>query len=61
MAKINKRMTIKGVLDIKNNEFIEFDKELGELKHSLSDLCVGFDLVDDVSLTLSYDQIIIPE
>lgn len=58
MAKINKRFSIKANIDFENNELTEYDKEIGEVKHSLSDIFKQFSNIDDVTLTLSHDEMI---
>lgn len=55
MAKITKRLNIKGMLDIDNGEFLEFDKDIGEIKHKLDSLLLPFNGVDGVTLTASLD------
>lgn len=58
MAKINKRLSIKGFCDYDSREFIEFDKDVGEIKHKLDDLFLEFNGLEDVTLTLSHDKLI---
>lgn len=58
MAKITKRLNVKGFIDYDNKEIIEFDKDLGEIRHKFEDIFLEFNGVDDVTLTLSHDKII---
>lgn len=60
IAKINKRLTVKGQIDYENGVIIEFDKDAGEIEHKFSDIFLEFNGLDDVTLTLSSDKIIIP-
>lgn len=61
MAKLTKRLNIKGQLDLANNIFTEFDKDLGEITHNLTELLSEFDLVDEVTLSASSDSVVTPE
>ena len=61
MAKLNKRLSIKGLIDYESKTITEFDKELGEIEHKLDDLFLEFNGLDDVTLTLSYDKSITPK
>ena len=61
MAKLNKRYSIKGVIDYNNRIIIENDKDLGEIEHKFDDIFVEFDNLEGTTLTLSYDEIIIPD
>ena len=58
MAKINKRLTIKGIIDYENKLIIESDKDLGDIEHKFEDIFIEFNGLDDVTLTLSHDKII---
>lgn len=58
MAKVSKRLTVKGLINYRDKEIIEFDKELGEIKHSFDNIFAEFTYLEDVVLTLSYDKII---
>lgn len=58
MAKINKRLTVKGEIDYEKKVIVEYDKDLGEIEHSFDDIFVEFSNLDDVTLTLSHDKII---
>ena len=58
MAKLNKRLTVKGLIDYDNKEIIEFDKDLGEIKHKFEDIFLEFNGLDDVTLTLSHDKVL---
>lgn len=61
MAKLTKRLSIKGILDLKNNQFIEFDKDVGKITHNLDNLFAEFDNLDSVTLTLAYDDVVLPD
>ena len=58
LAKINKRLTVKGFVDYENRQIIEFDKDDGEIRHSFDNIFIQFNGLDDVTLTLSHDKII---
>ena len=58
MAKLNKRLTVKGLIDYENKEIVEFDKDLGEIHHKFEDIFIEFNGLDDVTLTLSHDKAI---
>lgn len=58
MAKQTTRLNIKGMLDIDNGEILEFDKDIGEIKHKIHELLLPFNGIDDVTLTVSYDKVI---
>lgn len=58
MAKLTKRLNIKGEIDIEKGTITEFDKELGEVEHSITDILTNFANVEDVTLTLSHDKIV---
>ena len=59
--KITKRLSIKGIINYSEKTVTTFDKDLGELVHKFDDIFSEFENLDDVTLTLSYDHIIIPE
>lgn len=58
LAKQTVRLNIKGVLDVENGKIHEYDKDLGEITHNLSDLFADFNGKEDVTLTLAYDNVI---
>lgn len=58
MAKISKRLTVKGLIDYDNGQIIEFDKEKGEVVHKFEDIFLEFNGIDEVSLTLSHDRVL---
>jgi hypothetical protein len=58
MAKKNTRLTIKGFLDIDEKTITEHDKDLGDVVHRLDDLFLNFNGLDDVTLTLTHDEVI---
>lgn len=58
VAKLNKRLTVKGIINYQDKEVIEFDKDLGEIRHSFDDIFAEFINLEDVVLTLSHDKII---
>lgn len=58
MAKLNKRLTVKGLIDYDNKQIIEFDKEKGEIPHKFEDIFLEFNGLDDVTLTLSHDKVL---
>ena len=46
------------VVDVESGKIHEYDKDLGEVTHNLSDLFADFDGKEDVTLTLAYDNVI---
>ena len=58
MAKLNKRLSIKGFLDIDDRTITEHDKDVGDIIHNLDDILMRFNGLDDVTLTLSHDTLI---
>lgn len=58
MAKLNKRLTVKGFIDYDKKVIIEFDKDKGEIEHKFEDIFLEFNGIDDVVLTLSHDKIL---
>ena len=56
MAKLSKRLTVKGMIDYENLCVIEYDKEGNETMHKFEDIFTKFKNLDDVILTLSYDE-----
>lgn len=58
MAKLTKRLNIKGIISIEDGTITEHDKELGDIEHNISDILKDFDNIEDVTLTLSHDQAI---
>ena len=58
MAKITKRLNVKGLIDYDERTITEFDKDMGEIVHKFEDIFIEFNLVEDVVLTLSHDKII---
>lgn len=60
IAKINKRLTVKGQIDYENGVIIEFDKDVGEIEHKFSDIFLEFNGLE-ATLTLSHDKEILPE
>lgn len=59
MAKLSKRLTVKGTIDYKNLCIIEYDKEGNETIHGFEDIFIEFNDLDDVILSLSHDKIIL--
>ena len=58
MAKISKRLVVKGLIDYENKRVIEFDKDKGEIEHKFEDIFLEFNGLDDVTLTLSHDKVL---
>lgn len=60
MAKLSKRLTVKGVISYNDEEkvIVEMDKDLGEIEHKFDDIFADFVDLDDVTLTLAHDKII---
>lgn len=58
MAKQTVKFSIKGVLDVKNGKMYEYDKDLGEMVHNISDLLEDFDGKEDAILTIAYKNVI---
>lgn len=61
LAKKTKRLNIKGDIDYKNQTITEYDKDVGEIVHKFEDIFVEFDGLENTTLTLAYDEVIVPE
>ena len=57
MAKKKISVSIKGLLDLEKRTVIEYDKKTEvETIHSLDNLLLPFNGLDDVSISISYDS-----
>ena len=61
MAKVNKRMTIKGKIDLDKGVIIETDKDGNIIEFPLTALFSGFEGLDGVTMNLAYDEEITTE
>lgn len=61
MAKVNKRMTIKGKIDLDRGVMIETDKDGNIIEFPLTTLFSGFESLEGVTMNLAYDEEITTE
>ena len=60
MAKLTKRLSIKGDISYEDKTITVYDKNIGEIVHSLDDIFLEFNGLE-ATLTLSHDKEILPE